>query len=382
MELHPEVMALLNHCIKLRRDLHRIPEAGFEEYETQSYLVAELMKLGANRVEKIAQTGVKAVFYTEHPESTIAFRADIDGLKTAECNEVAYASRHEGRMHACGHDGHMTMVLLLARLISTHRDALKHNVVLLFQPGEEGLGGARHMIKGGALNNPDVDRIYGMHVWPSVERGKIGVRWGAMMAQTLEFDMIVHGKSAHGASPQLGVDAVVAAAQLITFLQAVITRNVDPHQDALLTIGRICGGTARNIIADEVTLNGTLRVFNAEVYKQMDMHIRSMLSGLEMATGTKIDLLPLMSYPCVDNPRPLVEEFYQHVNMDDVILVDQVMAAEDFACYQEQVPGLFLFLGIQGGKNNQPLHNCRFDFDEELLLTGVEVYQRLLGLLA
>lgn len=380
MELHPEVSALLEQCIAFRRDLHQIPETCFQEFETQAYLLDALTRLHPDKLERMAQTGVRAVFYSDHPVSTIAFRADMDGLQTAECNDVPYISHHEGRMHACGHDGHMTMLLLLAQLVSRNRARLPYNIVLLFQPAEEGQNGARHMIDAGALKDPDVRQIYGMHLWPSVPKGKIGVRWGAMMAQTLEFDVHVYGKSAHGASPQLGVDAVVAAAELITFLQAIITRNVDPHQDAVLTFGKISGGKARNIIADEVTLNGTLRTFKSEVYQQMDQHLHAMLSGLEMATGARFEMLPLMHYPCVDNPRPLVEAFYQHIDMSDIVLVDPSMAAEDFACYQQEVPGLFLFLGVQGGKNEQPLHNSRFDFDEDVLLNGVEIYCRLAGL--
>ncbi|NCB31222.1 MAG: amidohydrolase, partial [Clostridia bacterium] len=279
------------------------------------------------------------------------------------------------------HDGHMTMLLLTAKLIHENRAKLHTNVVLLFQPAEEGKGGARNMVAEGALENPHVDRIYGLHVWPTVPSGKFGVRWGPMMAQTCEFDILVHGKSAHGASPQMGVDAIVSAAELITLLQTAITRNVDPHQDTLLTIGKIQGGVAHNVIADEVTLSGTLRVFSSAVYDQLRQRITAMINGLSTATGAKFDFKELMHYPCVDNPRPLVEEFYTYLDdMSDVMLVEPVMAAEDFAYYQKNIPGLFVFLGIQGGKNEHSLHNCHFDFDEENLLLGVELYARLLGL--
>ena len=380
MDLHAQIAALYERAVSIRQELHQIPETCFNEHKTQAYLLAALEALSVDRVETLAKTGVKAVFFAEHAKETVAFRADMDGLKTREMNDVSYRSIHPDRMHACGHDGHMTMLLLLAELISRNREKLTANVVLLFQPAEEGQGGAMHMIEDGALKNPDVDRIYGMHLWPSVEKGKVGVRWGPMMAQTLEFDIAVHGKSAHGASPQLGVDAVVAAAELITFLQSVITRNVDPHQDALLTIGRVEGGVGRNIIADEVVLGGTLRVFNGDVYREMDTHIRAMMSGLEMATGASFDLKPLMHYPSVENPRYLVEQFYRYVSMEDVVLPEPSMAAEDFACYQQVIPGLFLFLGIGGGKNHTPLHSSSFDFDEDALLYGVEIDARLLGL--
>lgn len=379
MKLHPAVAALEAHCGMIRWQLHQIPEVGFEEHETQAYIFRLLAPLKPDVLETVATTGVRAVFYAEAPRSTIALRADIDGLYTTEQNETDYVSQHTGRMHACGHDGHTAMLLTLAELIASDRAALRHNVVLLFQPAEEGQNGARYMIEGGALDNPKVDRIYGIHLWPAIDKGKIGVRWGPMMAQTLEFDVIVHGKSAHGASPQLGVDAIVAAAEMITFTQSIITRNVDPHQDVLLTFGKINGGVARNIIADRVELNGTLRAFNSAVFEDLERRMHAALSGLETVTGARFEFRYNMHYPCVDNPRPLVEEFYRLVGMEDTVVADPVMAAEDFACYQEAVPGMFVFLGVRGGKNDQPLHSSRFDFDEDVLLSGVEIYRRLLS---
>ena len=380
MELHPSVAALLDRCVTFRRQLHQIPETCFEERKTQAYILKVLERLEPDELTRLAKTGAKAVFYAQKPESTIAFRADIDGLNTSECNETGYVSTHPGKMHACGHDGHTAMLLTLATLIVGNRGALKHNVVLLFQPAEEGQNGAKFMIQDGALEKPKVDKIYGIHLWPTIDKGKLGVRWGPMMAQTLEFDVIVHGKSAHGASPQLGVDAIVAAAELITFVQALITRNVDPHQDVLLTIGKINGGVARNIIADTVELNGTLRAFNSAVFADLGKRMRAALQGLEIVTGAKFEFISRMHYPCVDNPRPLVEEFYRLVGMEDTVVADPAMAAEDFACYQQETPGMFLFLGVRGGRNSQPLHSSRFDFDEDVLLTGVEVYRRLLSL--
>ena len=380
MQIHPVVESLFEECVRVRRDLHRIPEPSFEERKTQSYIMSYLMRLEPDSIEKIADTGIKAVFYAEHPTTTIAFRADMDAISTREATGVEYASQHSGKMHACGHDAHMTMLLMLARVVSEHRKNLRANVVLLFQPGEEGYGGARRMVEEGALKNPSVERIFGFHVWPTVPKGKIGLRWGPMMAQTSEFDIIVKGMSAHGASPQMGVDAVVAAAELINMLQTAITRNRDPHQDALLTIGKINGGTARNVIADKVVMNGTMRTFSSEVYDQLTERIISMGEGMERATGAKVEYKELMHYPCVDNPRYLVEEFYQLIDMQDVKIVEPVMAGEDFSYYQQKVPGLFLFLGIEGGKNSVPLHNCKFDFDEDAMLMGIEIYRRVLGI--
>lgn len=377
MDLHGEVARLEDRCTELRRSLHMIPETKYEEYETQAFIIRALEKLSPDKLEKLAGTGVKAVFYSKGAKKTIAFRADMDALDTEERNDVPYASMREGQMHACGHDGHMTVLLLLAELIAGNRGKIKQNVVLLFQPAEEGGGGAKRMIKAGALLNPEVDRIYGLHVWPAIDKGKIGIRWGVMMAQTAEFDIVVHGRSAHGASPQMGIDAVVIAAELISMLQTMITRGLDPHEDALLTIGKISGGVARNIIADRVELNATLRVLEEATYDKLTTRISEIVQGFGMATGAKFDVKYQMAYPCVTNPRWMVEDLYQYSGMEDIVLVEPTLAAEDFSCYQQEVPGIFFFLGISGGKNHAPLHNSKFDFDEDVLLKGAELFWRL-----
>lgn len=381
MELHSEVAALSEACKRTRRALHRIPETAFTETQTQAYIESALRLSEPDSLARIAGTGVKAVYYAKNPRSTIAFRADMDAINVSEQNRVSYRSKHAGKMHACGHDGHMTMLLLLSTLLHAHRSGLQDNVVLLFQPGEEGHGGAKRMIAAGALHHPTVDRIYGLHVWPAVEKGKIAVRWGPMMAQTCEFEIVVRGKSAHGAMPQLGVDAIVITAELISMVQTVITRSIDPHQDALLTIGRIEGGRAHNVIADKVTMSGTLRAFSNEVFFDLIARIESIVRGLQLATGAKITFRKLMHYPSVDNPRALVESIYTLADKDtDMVIADPVMTGEDFSFYQEQAPGLFLLLGTGEEAHQAPLHNGRFDFDESVLLTGVELYRRILGL--
>lgn len=376
-------MQMQDECTRIRRDLHKMPEPGFKETKTCAYLYGALKQCNPDKLEIIAQTGVKAVYYAKETQKnveTIAFRADMDALTMLEETDTEYKSGHPGKMHGCGHDGHMAMLLTTAKLIDKHRNNLKKNVVLLFQPAEEGKGGARRMIADGALRDPDVDRIYGFHLWPDVPKGKLAVRWGPMMAQTCEFDVKVRGVSAHGATPQKGVDAIVSTAAFITLLQSTITRSLDPQQEALLTIGKIKGGTARNVLADEVVLNGTLRVMSQEVFEDLMAHLRTMAEGLALATGARYEIKELMHYPCVDNPREMVEDFYKYIDMKDMLIADPVMAAEDFSYYQQEIPGVFIFIGIGGGKNNSPLHSPCFDFDEDAMLHGVEVYVRLLEL--
>lgn len=378
MKLDREIAQLEPYCIRMRRELHRVPELGFDCFETQRIVLRELEQCAPDRLEKLAVTGVKAVFLAPGATETVAFRADMDGLPNPEASACEWRSQNPGRMHGCGHDGHMTALLTFARWLRDNREQVRRNIVLLFQPGEEGWGGARCMIEDGALEHPHVDRIYGLHLWPTVTRGKIGVRWGEQMAQTSDFEVVVHGKSAHASTPQMGIDAIVVSAELITMIQTVITRDVDPHQDALLTLGKISGGTAHNVIADEVKISGTLRTLSDELFPVLSNKVRALAHGLEVATGATIELRRRVYYPVVRNPRPLVERLYGVLDsMEDTELVEPVMAAEDFAEYQRHVPGVFFFLGINGGRGGAPLHSEKFDFDEDVLLTGAEVYRRL-----
>lgn len=379
MQISEQILNMKEDCVKIRRELHRIPEIGFDLHKTHEYIKPLIEQCKPDELITIAETGFKVVFYAQGAQRTIAFRADMDGMKNTEENRFRFRSRNRGVMHGCGHDGHMTILLMLAKWVSQNRDKLKCNVVLLFQPGEEGWAGARRMINEGALVNPKVDRIYGLHLWPTVPKGKIGIRWENLMAQTSDFVIKIHGKSAHASTPQMGVDAIVVAAELITMIQSVITRDVDPHQDALLTLGKINGGTARNVIAEEVTMSGTLRVFSNELYDRLMTQIISLLKGLELATGAGISMETVVHYPYVANPREMVEKFYTVLDsMDDVVLVEPVMAAEDFAEYQQEIDGMFMFLGINGGRGGAPLHSSRFDFDEDALLVGAEAFKRIL----
>ncbi len=381
MKLNDSVAALEPLVRKFRRDLHKIPELGYQEVKTQQYILDQLAKLQPDHVEKIAQTGVKAVFYAPGGAGvTTAFRADIDALSIEEKNDVEFKSTHPGRMHACGHDGHTAALLGFANLVAQHRNELKENVVLLFQPSEEQIGGAVRMVECGALENPKVDRLFGTHVWPDVPEGMIGLRQGPMMAQTLEFDITVHGKSAHGASPHKGIDAIVASAEIITALQTIVTRNVNPYEKALLTIGKVEGGSARNIIADTVKMYGTVRTFKDSVHEQFNERIHEILKGMELVSGVWCEFREVMHYPVLNNPRELCELILTLTEYDGIMVMDEIMAAEDFAFYQKYVPGLFFLTGVGSPRYHEPLHSDCFNFDEKNLLNAVEVYRRILGI--
>lgn len=379
MQLSSMVLAMKDEGIRLRRELHRIPETAFSEYKTQAFILEYLAPLKPDKLEKLAGTGVKAVFFSPNAKQTVAFRADMDALPIEEWTEATYASEHPGKMHACGHDGHMAVALMLASIVSVNRNSLSSNIVLLFQPGEEGGAGARKMIEDGALREPAVERIYALHLWPGLRHGQLGVRRGTFMAQSCGFDLTVLGKSAHGAKPEQGIDAVVAAAELISVLQTVVSRSTSPDEPVVLTIGMIHGGEARNIICDKVVMSGTLRTFSNEMREQIMERIGKILAGFEVATGITTEFKEVQLYYSVENPLDMTEEF-QLLVKDDLAPMQHLMIGEDFSFYQQEIPGLFFFVGVGEYSGFPPLHSPHFDFNEEALLYGLEAYCRLLGL--
>lgn len=380
MKISREISSFKQEITEIRRKLHEIPEIAYGEFKTKDFILKYLQSLQPDRIDQIANTGVKAVFYAPSAKNTVAFRADIDALPVPEENECGFKSRHEGVMHACGHDGHMAMLLMLGKYISTKRKSLKKHVVLLFQPAEETTGGAEMMIADGALQNPAVDEIYGMHLWPDIPAGKIGLKSGAVMARMCDLNIEISGRGAHGAKPHLGIDAIVAAGQLIGMLQTVISRSLDPYERAVITVGRIEGGTARNIIPEKVTLEGTIRTFKDSVFENARSRIEDLLKGLETAFGVETRYFETMSYPPVVNSEELTEKAARLFDKEDLFAVKPIMISEDFSYFQQKVPGLYIFLGIADKTHSEPLHSSTFDFDEQVLLYGVETMKRLAGL--
>jgi len=359
-----------------RRALHRIPEVGEQEKKTQAYILNALKALLPDDLRVFADTGVRAVFMGNGEGRTIAFRADIDALPVKEETGCSYASEHEGFMHACGHDGHMANLLTFARWLCDHRDKLVDNVVLLFQPAEETVGGAKRMIDEGALENPHVDVVYGMHMMPDIPKGKIAACAGPIMAQTCEMDFVIHGKSAHGATPHLGVDAISAMGHLLTLFQTTVARSVDPCQQALLTIGKVRAGTQRNILANRAEMEGIVRTFSNQVYDGLEKRIRDDLKGLEAAFGVETEFIKRVYYPCVEND-PTEFERIRELLGDRFLQAKPRMTAEDFSYYQLSVPGVFVFCGCMDNEHSAPLHASTFDFDEEALIPGLALFAAL-----
>lgn len=379
MMLDLEAQGYLEQLRAHRRALHRIPEVGEAEHKTHAYLMQALGRLAPDDLRVFAGTGIRAVFRGNGRGRVLAFRADIDALPVREQTGCSFASTHEGVMHACGHDGHMANLLTFAQWLHDHRDRLVDDVVLLFQPAEETVGGAKRMIDEGALENPHADVIYGMHMMPDVPLGKIACCAGPIMAQTCEMDFVIHGKSAHGATPHLGTDAIMAMGHLLTLFQTTVARSVDPCQQALLTIGKVRAGEQRNILADRAEMQGIARTFSNKVYAQLEARIIDDLRGIEAAFGVRTEFIKHVFYPCVENDAAEFERV-RAILGGRFLPAKPRMIAEDFSYYQLSVPGVFVFCGCMDETHTAPLHAATFDFDERALLPGLALFASLVNI--
>lgn len=368
---------------QMRRNLHKIPELGLKEYKTSAYIREKLTSFGITELETWLETGVVAVIRGKGKGQAVAFRADMDALPVTEQTGCDFTSEHVGCMHACGHDGHVTVLLGFAKYLQEHKDELKNDVVLIFQPAEEGPGGAQLLVDAGLFEKHPVRCIIGCHIFPQVPQGKVACRKGAMMARNGEVDVHIYGESAHGAQPQLGHDAVLAAGAVITGLHTILSRNVSPLDSGVLTFGAIHGGEACNIIAKEVKLEGTMRAFSDEAYETMTKRVQEVASGIAAGYGCKGEAVFRHMYRVVDNDPKLVE-LLQEVAGDAYEETPPYMLAEDFSLYLQKVPGMFFFLGSGNEEKGytHSLHSAQFQFDEEILALGVETYAKLLKKLA
>lgn len=377
-EIEAAVAGYENRLVAHRRALHQIPEIGYAEERTHAYLWEQLEALSPDDLRTYAKTGIRVVFRGNGQGRVVAFRADMDALPVTEETGCTFASKHNGFMHACGHDGHMANLLTFAEWIANHREKLMDDVVLLFQPAEETIGGAKNMIDEGALENPHVDVIYGMHLMPDIPKGKIATCAGPIMAQTCEMDIVIHGQSAHGATPHLGKDAITAMGHLITLLQTTVARSVDPCAQALITIGKVRAGEQRNILANTAQMEGIVRTFSNQVYDGLEARMRDDLKAIDAAFGVETELIKRVYYPCVEND-PVETERIRTLLGERFMQAKPKMTAEDFSYYQLSVPGVFVFCGCMDETHNSPLHACTFDFDESALLPGLALFASLVN---
>lgn len=382
MQITKEVAALLPQVKRWRRDLHQIPELGLAEYETCRYLKKELKTMGVpdTAIHQPLETALVVVLEGATAGKCVAFRTDIDALPVMEATGVDFASRYPGRMHACGHDGHGATMLGFTQYLLAHKQALVGRVVLIFQPAEEGPGGAQLLLDTGILQELGVEQIVGLHVFPEFPEGVIAARSGGMMARNGEVTITVTGRSAHGAQPQQGQDAILAMSAVIQALHSIISRNLSPLDSAVLTFGKISGGEAMNIIPGKVTLEGTMRAFDDEVYETMVTRIETIVSQVAAGYDCQGEVEFCHMYRVVDNDPQMVAAL-ETVAQDSYVTTPPYLLAEDFSMYQQVFPGLFFFVGTRNEERGyiHPLHSNKMQFDEKNLLGGIQCY---LGLLA
>jgi amidohydrolase len=378
-----DIQALQPQLVAWRRQLHQRPELGFREHLTATLITQQLTQWGIDHEVGIAQTGVVAVIQGDRPGPVLGVRADMDALPIQEANEVSYRSQHAGVMHACGHDGHTAIALGTAQYLAQHRDRFAGTVKLIFQPAEEGPGGAKPMIEAGVLKNPDVDAIIGLHLWNQLPLGTVGVRAGALMAAVELFKCVILGKGGHGAIPQQTIDSIVVGSQIVNALQTIVARNVDPIDSAVVTVGEFQAGTAKNIIADSARLAGTVRYFNPQYAGFFKQRIEQIIAGVCQAHGAAYELDYSSLYPPVINDGAIAD-LVRSVAMAvietpaGVVPHCQTMGGEDMSFFLQAIPGCYFFLGSANLSRglNFPHHHPRFDFDEAVLSMGVEIFVR------
>ena len=382
-QIRREIQNLQFDLIRWRRELHQKPELGFEEEITSRFIQQKLETWGIAYQAGIAKTGVVATINSNFPGRVLAIRADIDALPVQEANEVPYKSQHDGKMHACGHDGHTAIALGTAYYLSQHRDSWQGTVKLIFQPAEEGPGGAKPMIEAGVLDNPSVDAIIGLHLWNNLPLGTVGVRSGALMAAVECFRLAVLGKGGHGAMPDQTVDSIVVASQIVSALQTIVARNVKPLDAAVVTVGEFQAGTALNVIADRADLSGTIRYFNPKLETLIGTRLEAIVAGICQMHGAEYQLDHWQLYPPTINNRT-ISELVRSVALEvvetpiGVVPECQTMGGEDMSFFLNEVPGCYFFLGSANPAKQlaYPHHHPRFDFDETALVMGVEMFVR------
>ena len=379
--INPEVLKIKNTIIETRRDLHKHPELSFKEFRTSKIVSEKLEKFGFEVQTNIGKTGVIGVLKGKHKGKTIAMRADMDALPIQETSDVPYKSINDGIMHACGHDAHVAILLGAAEILSKKINQINGNIKFIFQPAEEGFGGAQYMIDDGAID--DVDEIYGLHVWNYQKAGTVGIKSGPVMAAADKFTISIKGIGGHGAAPQGTVDATIVASYLIQSLQTIVSRNVNPLESTVITIGQINGGNNFNIIADKIILKGTARAYTQKNRNLIKKRMHEMCKGVGQTFGAKIQLNYKDGYPPVINDNNITNNVKKAVNKiipEGIVSPYLSMGGEDFSYFANKVPGCFFFLGsLPEGKEimSTPQHCSHYDIDEDVMLIGSSIFIEL-----
>jgi amidohydrolase len=372
----------LDEMVRVRRDLHMHPETAFEEVRTAGIVAQRLTAIGLQPRTGVGKTGVLATITGGRPGKTVMLRADMDALPIQEENEVPYRSQNDGKMHACGHDCHTSILLAVAKQLAQDASQLPGKVVLCFQPAEEWGGGAEAMIKDGALDYAKPDATFGLHVWQDLPVGTIGVTPGPFMAAVDELSITVYGKGAHGAMPHLSADPIVCLAHIVTALQTIASRNTDPFREIVVSITQLRAGTAFNIIPQTAWMNGTIRSFDPDVWKGIPEKIERITRGVAEAMGCRAEIkLERMNRPTV-NDTAMAE--IARAAATDLVGADHVrsnvrtMGGEDFSAFLARVPGCFIAVGSRNESKGLVWdhHHPRFDVDEQSLAIGADLLLR------
>lgn len=377
-----EAKALAPYMEEIFYHLHRHPELSSQEYETQKFILAELEKLGIE-AEKVADTGVVGIIRGGKPGKTVGFRADMDALPLLEETDLPYKSENDGVMHACGHDSHMTILLGFAKMMVARKAELTGNIKLFFQPAEEKNGGARRMIAGGCLENPQVDGVFFSHCTGGYPLGQIKAKYGSVSAASNAFFVTVKGKSCHGAYPHRGIDPIAAACQMVTAIQTIVSRRTSAADSVVVTVGSIQGGTAPNIVAEEVKFSGTIRTLNPTCRQQAVDSFRQIVTGIAQAMNVEVDIFMKEGYAATVNNEDMVDLVRaagaKVLGTENVLTKSEVtMGAEDFAYFCEAVPGCYFSFGIAApGQPQAPAHNPKFKLDPQALPYGAAVYAQI-----
>lgn len=367
-----------DYVIDMRREFHMYPESSFEEFRTSKRIKEELEKLGIP-YEELAGTGVLATIEGAEKGKTVALRADMDALEVQETNDVSYKSKTDGKMHACGHDGHMAMLLGAAHIFMDIKDRIRGTVKLIFQPAEEIAGGAKKMIEESSFMD-SVDSVFGMHLWADIETGKVSVQEGPRMAAADFFDIKISGKPGHGSMPHQTVDAVVVGSSIVMNLQSFVSREMNPLDSVVLSIGSFHSGTRFNIIAGEATLAGTARCFDPEIRKKIPEAIERISKGVADSYRATAELDYTHGTPATINDREssqIAEKAVEKIlGKDGNIEFDKTPGGEDFAFFLEKAPGALAFVGIRNEEKGAkyPHHHDKFNMDEDALEIGSMLY--------
>ncbi|MBD8071205.1 M20 metallopeptidase family protein [Bacillus sp. PS06] len=373
-----KVSNIVDYIKQYRRELHEQPELSGEEVETSKRIQEQLTLNGIPYKTGFADTGVLGIIQGGKPGKTVALRADIDALPITEKTDLPFSSKVEGKMHACGHDAHNAMLLGAGILLNQVREEMEGTVLLVFQPAEEDSpkGGAQQMMEDGVFDDYKPDVMIGQHVWPDLPVGQFGILPGPMMGNSDKFRIVINGSGGHASMPHQTIDAIIVANQVITALQTIVSRNVDPIDSAVITIGKIEGGVRHNVVADQVTLEGTVRTLSNEVKGKVKSRFFSIVEGVTEAMDAGVEIEYMDGYPATVNTPEWVEviknSLANQFGESSVPAVSPSLGGEDFGRFLLKYPGAYYWLGSSVGENQKPLHDPRFIFNEEALAYGIE----------